>query len=185
MHPQLIRHYSNLRKYYRTRLYYRFWPYYQISQVSLEHCNGCGQPTEDAYSSGHLVMSHLGLAFVLMLRPFFPELIMSTDLLSFEHPSVLLFCLIIIKTRGPKGHISCTWVQCATFLKNWPGQPFCCSDWPEKYKLGRGCYDLASCQISLNSIQPFQKRSRKCLSLSEARVAIFFVFSDQPETQTW
>ena len=30
--------------------------------------------------------------FVLMLRPFFPELVMSTDLLSFEHPSVLLFC---------------------------------------------------------------------------------------------
>ena len=25
--------------------------------------------------------------------PFFPELVMSTDLLSFEHPSVLLFCL--------------------------------------------------------------------------------------------
>ena len=35
----------------------------------------------------------LGLAFVLMLRPFFPELVMSTDLLSLEHPSVLLFCL--------------------------------------------------------------------------------------------
>ena len=38
-----------------------------------------------------LVLSHLGLAFVLMLRPFFPELVMSTDLLSFEHLSVLLF----------------------------------------------------------------------------------------------
>ena len=46
-----------------------------------------------AYSSGHLVLSHLGLAFVLMLRPFFPELVMSTDLLSFEHP--LLFCLVL------------------------------------------------------------------------------------------
>ena len=42
--------------------------------------------------SKDLVLSHLGLAFVLMLRPFFPELVMSTDLLSFEHPSVLLFC---------------------------------------------------------------------------------------------
>ena len=30
---------------------------------------------------------------VLMLRPFFPELVMSSDFLSFEHPSVLLFCL--------------------------------------------------------------------------------------------
>ena len=37
-------------------------------------------------------MSHLGLAFVLMLRPFFHEIVMSTDVLSFEHPSVLLFC---------------------------------------------------------------------------------------------
>ena len=34
----------------------------------------------------------MGLAFVLMLRPFVPELVMSTDLLSFEHPSLLLFC---------------------------------------------------------------------------------------------
>ena len=48
--------------------------------------------SEDAYSSGHLVLSHLGLAFVLMLIPFFPELVMSMDLLSFEHSSVLLFC---------------------------------------------------------------------------------------------
>ena len=48
-----------------------------------------------AYSSGHLVLSHLGLTFVLMLRPFFPELVMSTDLLSFEHPSVLLFCFFL------------------------------------------------------------------------------------------
>ena len=30
-----------------------------------------------------------------MLRPFFPELVMSTDLLSFEHPSVLLFCFLL------------------------------------------------------------------------------------------
>ena len=34
--------------------------------------------------------------FLLMLRPFFSELVMSTDLLSFEHPSVLLFCFWII-----------------------------------------------------------------------------------------
>ena len=50
--------------------------------------------TSYAYSSGHLVLSHLGLAFVLMLRPFFSELVMSTDLLSLEHPSVLLFSFL-------------------------------------------------------------------------------------------
>ena len=63
----------------------------KFREASIEHCNGCDKPTEDAYFSGHLVLSHLGLAFVLMLRPFFPELVMSTDLLSFEYPSVLLF----------------------------------------------------------------------------------------------
>ena len=49
----------------------------------------------EAYSSGYLVLSHLGLAFVLVLRPFFPELVVSTDLLSFEHPPVLLFCFVV------------------------------------------------------------------------------------------
>ena len=44
--------------------------------------------------------SALGLAFVLMLRPFFSELVMSTDLLSFEHPSVLLFCLSKLSRFG-------------------------------------------------------------------------------------
>ena len=52
-----------------------------------------------------------------------------------------------------------------------PGRPFCFSDRPEKHTLGRGHWDLASCQVLLNSIQ---RRSRKCLSKSEARVAILF-----------
>ena len=33
-----------------------------------------------------------------------------------------------------------------------PGRPSCFSDWPEKHKLGKGCWDLASCQVSLNSV---------------------------------
>ena len=41
-----------------------------------------------------------------------------------------------------------------------PGRPSCFSDRPEKHKLGRGRWDLASCQVSLNSIQRFQ-RSKK------------------------
>ena len=38
-HPQLIRHYTNLRTYYRTGLKYWFWPYYRILEVSIEHCS--------------------------------------------------------------------------------------------------------------------------------------------------
>ena len=56
-----------------------------------------------------------------------------------------------------------------------PGWPSCFSDRPEKKnKLGRGRWDLASCQVSLNSVQQFQRRSRKCLSQLEARAAILF-----------
>ena len=54
-----------------------------------------------------------------------------------------------------------------------PGRPSCYSDRPKKQKLGRECWDLASCQISLSSVQRFQ-RSWKSLSQSEARAAILF-----------
>ena len=46
-----------------------------------------------------------------------------------------------------------------------PGRPSCFSDQPEKHKLGRGRWDLAFCQVSLNSVQRFQRRSGKCESL--------------------
>ena len=82
-------------------------------------------------------------------------------------------------TRGPKGPITCTWVQCATFLTDWPGWPFLYTNQPEKHKLGRGCWDLASGQVSLNSVQQYERKSWKCLSQSEVRAVI--LFSDQPE----
>ena len=66
-----------------------------------------------------------------------------------------------------------------------PGRPSCFfSDRPEKHKLGRGCWDLASCQVLLNSVQRFQRKSRKCLSQSEDRAAIFF-YRPARKTQTW
>ena len=65
---------------------------------------------------------------------------------------------IVVKTRGPKGHISCTWVQCATFLTDLPWRP------------------------SLNSVQRFQRRSRKCLSQSKGGVAILFFRSARKNT---
>ena len=46
-----------------------------------------------------------------------------------------------------------------------PGRPSCFSDRLEKHKLGRGRWDLAFCQVSLNSVQRFQRRSRKYESL--------------------
>ena len=65
-----------------------------------------------------------------------------------------------------------------------PGRPSCFSNQPKKHKLGRGHWDLASCQVLLNSIQRFHRRSRKCLSQSEAWAAILF-FRSAWKTQTW
>ena len=62
-----------------------------------------------------------------------------------------------------------------------PGWPACFSNRPEKHKLGRGRRDLASCQVSLNSVKQFQ-RSRKCLSQSEVRAAILFFRSARKNT---
>ena len=77
-HPQLIRHYQNLWTYYQIGPNNRFWPYYQFSgcfhetlqRVQLDN-SGCGLQ--------NLVLSYLGLAFVLMLRPFSPDLVMFSD----------------------------------------------------------------------------------------------------------
>ena len=62
--------------------------------------------------------------------------------------------------------------------------PSCFSNRPENHKVGRGHWDLASCHVSLNSVQRFQRRSQKCLSQSEARAAILF-FRSARKTQTW
>ena len=63
-----------------------------------------------------------------------------------------------------------------------PGRPSCFPIGPKtQFKLDRGRWDLASCQVSLNSVQRIQRRSRKYLSQSEARAAILFFFPDRPE----
>ena len=63
-----------------------------------------------------------------------------------------------------------------------PGRPSYFSNRPEKHRLGRGHRDLASCQVLLNSVQQFQRRSRKCISHSEAGAAILF-FRSARKTQ--
>ena len=47
-----------------------------------------------------------------------------------------------------------------------PGRPSYFSDRSEKHKLGRGRWDLSSCKVSSNSVQRFQRRSRKCGKLT-------------------
>ena len=49
----------------------------------------------------------------------------------------------------------------------------------EKNKLGRGRWDHAVCQLSLNSVQRFQRRSRKYLRQSKTEADILFFWSAQ------
>ena len=56
-------------------------------------CNGCGMPTGDAYSSGHLVLSHFGTCKCSNVETNISWTCLVSGLLSFEHPSVLLFLL--------------------------------------------------------------------------------------------
>ena len=51
-------------------------------------------PTGDTHSSGHLVLSHYGLACVLMLRPVSPERVMSPD---FEFRTILRTSILLVK----------------------------------------------------------------------------------------
>ena len=101
-------------------------------------------------------------------RPsFFPIGLKNTSLV--EDLRILLlvkFCWILFSDfRGEVENVS---------ANQRPRPPSCFSDRPKKHKHGRGSWDLASCQVFVNSVQRFQRRSRKCLSQSEARAAIFF-----------
>ena len=51
-----------------------------IRKVFIEHLQQVQLANRGRFPIGHMVLSHLGLAFVLMLSPFSPELVMFPDL---------------------------------------------------------------------------------------------------------
>ena len=116
-HPQLIRHYTNLWIYYRTGPYYRFWPYHQISGGFHRTL----QRVRLANKGRLLLRTPCPVLFETCIcfnvDTFFPELVMSTDLLSFEHPSVLLFCFFKLShlTRMPSCDICNVWLLFCLF----------------------------------------------------------------------
>ena len=64
-------------------------------EVPWDICNEAASQQRTLTPPGTWSCPIWDLHFFLMLRPFFPELVMSTDLLSFEHPLVLLFCSLV------------------------------------------------------------------------------------------
>ena len=59
-HPPWTRHYTNLWPFTDLNLITEFDFLPNCVEFPWNICNGCGMPTEDAYSSGHLVLSHFG-----------------------------------------------------------------------------------------------------------------------------
>ena len=84
------------------------------------------------------------------------------------------------------------WIPCSGFREEVenvsdnqrPGRPSYFSDRPENHKLGRGHWDILSCNVLLNSVQRFQKTKSKCLKQSEDGAAIL-IFRSARKTQTW
>ena len=60
-------------------------------------------PTEDAYSSGHLVLSHFGTCMCSNVETNLSLTCLVSGLLNFEHPSVLLFCSLLKTSNKENG----------------------------------------------------------------------------------
>ena len=82
-------------------------------------CNGCGMPTEDAYSSGHLVLSHFGTCVCSDVETNLSWARLVSGLMNFEHPSVLLFCFELTTESGRLFHMFTTrWVKLCCLIFN-------------------------------------------------------------------
>ena len=70
-------------------------------------------PTEDAYSSGHLVLSHSGTCMCSNVETNLSWTCLVSGLLNFEHPSVLFFCFLTDNhdLRDPTIKVRCREIQ--------------------------------------------------------------------------
>ena len=105
-HCYSILHYTSL---WHLSLTWLFTDFDVITEYMFPKsiCNGCGMPTGDAYSSGHLVLSHFGTCKCSNVETNISWTCLVSGLLSFEHPSVLLFLLF-----GDMATIKSTFVLC-------------------------------------------------------------------------
>ena len=84
-------------------------------------------PTEDAYSSGHLVLSHFGTCKCSNVETNISWTCLVSGLLSFEHPSVLLFLLRTCLRTSILLHISALSEHCIVNLHYWNLTLYACT----------------------------------------------------------
>ena len=84
------------------------------------------------------------------------------------------------KTRGPKGHISCTWVPCATFLTDPPGRPFLFTDWPQNRILEEDVRILLSVKFHWIPFSGFRGKVEN-VSVNQRQGVAILLFSIGPK----
>ena len=92
-HHPLIGHYTNFLTITDLDLITEFEFLPNCTRFPYNICNGCGMPTDDAYPSGHLVLSHFWTCMCSNVEINLSWTCFVSGLLNFEHPSELLFCL--------------------------------------------------------------------------------------------
>ena len=88
-------------------------------------------PTEDAYSFGHLVLSHFGTCMYSMSRPISPELVLFPD---FWISNIPLYFSFVLRTERPTDKVR---------------GPIICSEVDEKY---REMFEMTSVEIMYSSV---------------------------------
>ena len=80
-------------------------------KVSMEQLQRCSMPPEDAHFSGHLIPSHSGLTYALLVETntFFPKLVVIVRTLHFEDLKVLsqFYFKETQKNTRQQNHIGC------------------------------------------------------------------------------
>ena len=89
-------------------------------------CIGCGMPTDDAYSSGHLVLSHLRTCMCSKVKPISHELVLFPDFWVLNIPQYFCFALnlgswleyISGGTRAPVTRQNVHFIHCKQYKWN-------------------------------------------------------------------
>ena len=87
-------------------------------------------------------------------------------------------------TRGPKGHISCTWVLCATFLTDQPGRQFLFTHRPENTNLVEDIEILLSVKFHWILFSGFRGEFEN-VSANQMLIRPSYFFPSARKTQTW